>query len=184
MGGWVGGSGGGAQAAIPPPLPVALTRGLGGGFASPHTPGQPRRRLGRLTCSGKMKVLEKLLEQWQAQGRKVLVFSQTRVMLDVIERFVGLQGYTYCRLDGNTPIKSRIHLIDKFNTDPDIFVALLTAKVGGVGINLIGASRGIVVRRFSLVSFFESCVALQHVTCCVHPSIGFTMLCFSYVDAI
>eukprot|EP00667_Euglena_gracilis_P000588 EG_transcript_588 len=101
-------------------------------------------RRGRLTSSGKMKVLEKLLQQWKEQERKVLVFSQTRVMLDIIERFVALQGYTYLRMDGNTPISSRIHLVDQFNSDPSIFVALLTAKVGGVGINLIGASRVVI----------------------------------------
>ena len=38
-----------------------------------------------------LQVLEKLLQQWKAQGRKALVFSQTRSMLDIIERFVALQ---------------------------------------------------------------------------------------------
>eukprot|EP01027_Heterolobosea_sp_BB2_P019381 GEZU01027200.1.p1 GENE.GEZU01027200.1~~GEZU01027200.1.p1 ORF type:complete len:278 (-),score=72.45 GEZU01027200.1:966-1799(-) len=32
-------------------------------------------------------------------------------------------------------------LIDQFNNSPDIFVFLLTTKVGGVGVNLIGADR-------------------------------------------
>lgn len=34
----------------------------------------------------------------------------------------------------------RIHLIDEFNTDMDIFVFLLSTKAGGLGINLTSAN--------------------------------------------
>lgn len=34
----------------------------------------------------------------------------------------------------------RIHVIDQFNTDTDIFVFLLSTKAGGMGINLTSAN--------------------------------------------
>ncbi len=59
--------------------------------------------------------------------------------------------YTFCRLDGKTLPKDRQPLVDSFNQnhDPctiiidinDIVLFLLSAKAGGVGLNLIGASR-------------------------------------------
>lgn len=37
-------------------------------------------------------------------------------------------------------LSCRIHLIDEFNTDMDIFVFLLSTKAGGLGINLTSAN--------------------------------------------
>ena len=34
-----------------------------------------------------------------------------------------------------------MRLIDEFNGDDDVFVFLLTTKVGGLGVNLTGADR-------------------------------------------
>ena len=36
-------------------------------------------------------------------------------MLDVLERFVVSQGYTYLRMDGGTSIRSRQPMIKRFN---------------------------------------------------------------------
>jgi DNA repair and recombination protein RAD54B len=51
--------------------------------------------------------------------------------------------YTFLRLDGSTPASKRQDLVDRFNRSPpsNAFVFLLSAKAGGVGLNLIGASR-------------------------------------------
>jgi len=45
------------------------------------------------------------------------------------------------RMDGNTAISTRAQLVERFNTSKDVFVFLLTTKVGGLGLNLIGANR-------------------------------------------
>lgn len=37
-------------------------------------------------------------------------------------------------------LSCRIVLIDEFNTDPDIFVFLLSTRAGGLGINLTSAN--------------------------------------------
>lgn len=52
--------------------------------------------------------------------------------------------YRYLRMDGSTAVKARSSLVHRFNTDPDIFVFLLTTKVGGLGVNLTGADRIII----------------------------------------
>ncbi|KAG0239729.1 hypothetical protein BGW41_007529 [Actinomortierella wolfii] len=94
--------------------------------------------------SGKMVVVKALLEMWQKGKHRVLLFSQTRTMLDILEKFVREQGYNYRRMDGTTPIQSRMGLVDEFNACKDIYVFLLTTKVGGLGVNLTGADRVII----------------------------------------
>jgi DNA excision repair protein ERCC-6 len=91
--------------------------------------------------SGKMKVVQALLCMWKKEGHKVLLFCQTRQMQDIIEGMIKNDGYMYLRMDGTTPIKDRSELVDRFNDTPDIFIFLLTTKVGGLGINLTGANR-------------------------------------------
>lgn len=58
------------------------------------------------------------------------MFTQTRQMCDILEKFVNISGFTYRRMDGLTSIKSRAGIIQEFNNDPDIFVFLLTTRVG------------------------------------------------------
>eukprot|EP00903_Cladosiphon_okamuranus_P019263 g17709.t1 len=96
---------------------------------------------GQVQRSGKLLVLQQILPLWREQGHRVLLFSQTRQMLNIIERFVQNNGWPYGRLDGSTPVGTRQTLIDRFNTDDSIFVMLLTTRTGGVGVNLTGADR-------------------------------------------
>lgn len=95
--------------------------------------------------SGKMQVVRALLEIWKKNGHKTLLFAQHRIMLDILERFVkDMGGINYLRMDGNTSIKDRQTLVDRFNKNPDLHVFLLTTKVGGLGVNLTGADRVII----------------------------------------
>ncbi|XP_073976975.1 DNA excision repair protein ERCC-6-like isoform X2 [Rhodnius prolixus] len=94
--------------------------------------------------AGKMIVIETLLNIWQKQGHRVLLFTQGTKMLVILEEFVKRRGYKYLKLDGQTCISSRQPLIDKFNKDQSYFVMLLTTKVGGLGINLTGADRVVI----------------------------------------
>ena len=76
-----------------------------------------------------------------APRHRVLLFSQTRQMLDIMESMVQAEHWPYRRMDGNVAVSSRARLIDEFNADEGIFVFLLTTRVGGLGINLTGADR-------------------------------------------
>ncbi len=48
--------------------------------------------------SGKMIVVETLLKLWKKQNGRVLIFSQSRAMLDIIEKFILEQDYEYLRM--------------------------------------------------------------------------------------
>lgn len=101
-------------------------------------------KYGQAAKSGKMQVLKALIDLWKSQGHKVLLFTQTRQMLDILERFVDKLNVTYLRMDGSTPIIHRHGLVERFNTDLSLDIFLLTTKVGGLGVNLTGANRVII----------------------------------------
>ncbi|XP_040274096.1 SWI/SNF-related matrix-associated actin-dependent regulator of chromatin subfamily A containing DEAD/H box 1 isoform X1 [Bufo bufo] len=90
--------------------------------------------------SGKFEVLDQLLSDVKKKGNRVVLFSQFTMMLDILEVFLKHHQHRYIRLDGKTQISERIHLIDQFNTDMDIFIFLLSTKAGGLGINLTSAN--------------------------------------------
>ncbi|CAH9081108.1 unnamed protein product [Cuscuta europaea] len=94
--------------------------------------------------SGKMKVVSEVLKLWNGQGHRVLFFTQTQQMLDILENFLVTNGYNYRRMDGATPAKQRMALIDEFNIADEVFIFILTTKVGGLGTNLTGANRVII----------------------------------------
>uniref|UniRef100_A0A8C5PBJ9 DNA helicase n=1 Tax=Leptobrachium leishanense TaxID=445787 RepID=A0A8C5PBJ9_9ANUR len=93
-----------------------------------------------LLDSGKFEELDSLLSEKKRQGDRVILFSQFTMMLDILEFFLKHHQHRYVRLDGKTQISERIHLIDEFNTNMDIFVFLLSTKAGGLGINLTSAN--------------------------------------------
>ncbi|KAL6968185.1 Protein CHROMATIN REMODELING 8 [Sarracenia purpurea var. burkii] len=107
-----------------------------------HSAGNPD--YGNPERSGKMKVVAQVLKVWREQGHRVLLFAQTQQMLDILENFLIVGGYSYRRMDGLTPIRQRMALIDEFNDSGDVFIFILTTKVGGLGTNLTGADRVII----------------------------------------
>lgn len=94
--------------------------------------------------SGKMKVLSEILKVWHKDRHRTLIFVQTVQMLEIIELWMSRVGYTHFRIDGKTPVKRRLKLIEEFNANEDIFAMLLTTRVGGVGLNIIGADRVVI----------------------------------------
>ncbi|KAF4319088.1 hypothetical protein G195_007590 [Phytophthora kernoviae 00238/432] len=100
---------------------------------------------GAASASGKMIVLQKVLTMWKLQGHRVLIFTQTRSMLDILESFMSRLKYACCRLDGTTGVAERQSRLDAFNApDSKLFAFLLTTRAGGIGVNLVGADRVVV----------------------------------------
>ncbi|KAG1708677.1 hypothetical protein DVH05_022306 [Phytophthora capsici] len=94
-----------------------------------------------IQASGKTVLLDKLLTKFRQEKKKVLIFSQFKIMLDIIEDMCQLRGYSMERLDGSVRGNSRQAAIDRFNNpESDTFAFLLSTRAGGVGINLIAAS--------------------------------------------
>ncbi|XP_075165023.1 chromatin-remodeling complex ATPase chain Iswi-like [Haematobia irritans] len=93
-----------------------------------------------ITNSGKMVILDKLLPKLQAQGSRVLIFSQMTRMLDILEDYCLWRNYQYCRLDGQTPHEDRNRQIQEYNMENSTkFVFMLSTRAGGLGINLATA---------------------------------------------
>ncbi|XP_032238134.2 SWI/SNF-related matrix-associated actin-dependent regulator of chromatin subfamily A containing DEAD/H box 1 isoform X2 [Nematostella vectensis] len=90
--------------------------------------------------SGKFERLNAMLPEMKDNGDRVLLFSQFTLVMDIIEVYLQHCGYRYFRLDGQTPVVERQPMIDNFNSDPDIFLFLLSTKAGGLGINLTSAN--------------------------------------------
>ncbi|XP_030376686.1 SWI/SNF-related matrix-associated actin-dependent regulator of chromatin subfamily A containing DEAD/H box 1 homolog [Scaptodrosophila lebanonensis] len=98
-----------------------------------------------LICdSGKFKFLDTLLPKLKSEGHRVLLFSQFTMMLDIVEEYLRIRDFGFCRLDGGTAVKERQDLITDFNVDDNIFIFLLSTRAGGVGINLTAADTCII----------------------------------------
>ncbi|RZB75411.1 switch 2 [Glycine soja] len=100
--------------------------------------------LSDVTHCGKMRALEKLLYSWFSQGDKVLLFSYSVRMLDILEKFLIRKGYCFSRLDGSTPTNLRQSLVDDFNSSPSKQVFLISTRAGGLGLNLVSANRVVI----------------------------------------
>ncbi|EOD19494.1 hypothetical protein EMIHUDRAFT_415931, partial [Emiliania huxleyi CCMP1516] len=98
----------------------------------------PDKRLLQWDC-GKLQVLARLLRQLHSGGHRCLIFTQMTKMLNVLEAWICMMGFTYLRLDGSTRTEDRQRLMDRFNLSPKIFIFILATRAGGLGINLTGA---------------------------------------------
>ncbi|CAN1160902.1 Switch 2 [Linum perenne] len=93
---------------------------------------------------GKMRTLEKLMASWATRGDKILLFSYSVRMLDILEKFLIRKGYSFDRLDGSTPTNLRQALVDDFNSSPSKQVFLISTRAGGLGLNLVSANRVVI----------------------------------------
>lgn len=93
--------------------------------------------------SGKLLIVESLLSELHSRREeKIVIISYYTKTLDMLMGLCDHFNYKYCRLDGQTPTGNRQKIISTFNSnESDTFIFLLSAKSGGIGLNLIGASR-------------------------------------------
>ncbi|KAK7491198.1 hypothetical protein BaRGS_00017469 [Batillaria attramentaria] len=94
--------------------------------------------------SGKLVALAGILRNifCTSPKEKVVLVSNHTKTLDLLQQFCKDSEYSWLRLDGQTPTSQRQALVTRFNSaygQEKIF--LLSSKAGGVGLNLIGASR-------------------------------------------
>ncbi|KAI8916101.1 helicase, partial [Gorgonomyces haynaldii] len=87
--------------------------------------------------SGKMNLLAKLLKWIHSKKEKVVLVSHWTSVLDLMEK--RFSQYRSLRLDGSTPSTKRQQLVDQFS-DPNVFIFYLSAKAGGVGLNLVAGN--------------------------------------------
>ncbi|XP_043673996.1 lymphoid-specific helicase-like isoform X2 [Vespula pensylvanica] len=97
-----------------------------------------------IKSSGKLLVLDAMLSKLKKQGHKVLLFSTMTKLLNIIEDYLSLRNYKYVRLDGSSKLEERGRNIKRFNTDPGLFLFLISTKAGGTGLNLAAADTVII----------------------------------------
>ncbi|XP_051875135.1 DNA excision repair protein ERCC-6-like 2 isoform X2 [Pristis pectinata] len=90
--------------------------------------------------SGKMKVLQRILDHCRRNRDKVLLFSFSTKLLDVLESYCMATGLDYRRLDGKTKTEERVKIVKEFNSLQDINICLVSTMAGGLGLNFVGAN--------------------------------------------
>ena len=87
-----------------------------------------------------MLLLDRLLPSLFKRGSKVLIFSQFKTQLDILEDYCReLRKWKVCRIDGSVAQDDRRQQIKEFNENPDYRIFLLSTRAGGQGINLASA---------------------------------------------
>ncbi|XP_065749791.1 lymphoid-specific helicase isoform X3 [Phocoena phocoena] len=97
-----------------------------------------------VTNSGKFLILDRMLPELKTRGHKVLLFSQMTRMLDILIDYCHFRNFNFSRLDGSMSYSEREKNMHSFNTDPDVFIFLVSTRAGGLGINLTAADTVII----------------------------------------
>ena len=95
-------------------------------------------------ASTKIRILDTFLYQLsRTTSEKIVLVSNYTSTLDLLQSLLSSLSLPFLRLDGSTPSAKRQSLVDDFNRSSSsaVFAFLLSAKAGGMGLNLIGASR-------------------------------------------
>ncbi|MEE6488118.1 hypothetical protein FKM82_015135 [Ascaphus truei] len=97
-----------------------------------------------VNSSGKFLLLDRMLPEMKTRGHKVLLFSQMTMMLDILMDYCHYRQFSFCRLDGSMSYADREENMRAFNTDPEVFIFLVSTRAGGLGINLTAADTVII----------------------------------------
>ena len=88
--------------------------------------------------SGKLDLLLDILPGALEANHRALIFSQFTRMLRIVQRRLEAAGISCLYLDGDTPPKRRMEMVEAFNGgEGQVF--LISLKAGGSGLNLTGA---------------------------------------------
>jgi superfamily II DNA or RNA helicase len=88
--------------------------------------------------SAKLQRLTEIVEEAEANSRRVIVFSQYRQVLDVVHR--ALPGRCFGPVSGSVPAQRRQDIVDEFGAADGGAVLVAQIVAGGVGLNIQAAS--------------------------------------------
>ncbi|MFF0108925.1 DEAD/DEAH box helicase [Streptomyces hirsutus] len=89
--------------------------------------------------SGKLDLLDELLDTITAEGESVLVFTQYKQMATLLEKHLAERGIPTLFLHGGTPVTRREEMVERFQRG-EVPVFLLSLKAAGTGLNLTRAT--------------------------------------------
>lgn len=123
-----------------------------------------------LLTSNKLEILFEIIQKCHMRGEKLVIFSSFTMVLSTLEYFLGkisnqsdnpsaealgfkrfkaqwVKGFDYMRLDGQTSKTTRHQMIRTFNdtSNKRMRLFLISAKAGGMGINLTAANRCVIL---------------------------------------
>ncbi|MEU4500379.1 DEAD/DEAH box helicase [Streptomyces sp. NPDC024089] len=97
---------------------------------------EPTRLVGR---SGKLALLDELLDTILAEDGAVLIFTQYVTMARLLSAHLTSRGVPSQLLHGGTPVAERERMVDRFQSG-EVPVFLLSLKAAGTGLNLTRAA--------------------------------------------
>ncbi|GAB2831135.1 DEAD/DEAH box helicase [Streptomyces chlorus] len=89
--------------------------------------------------SGKLDLLDELLDTITTEGESVLVFTQYKQMATLLEKHLAERGTPALFLHGGTPVTRREEMVERFQRG-EVPVFLLSLKAAGTGLNLTRAT--------------------------------------------
>jgi superfamily II DNA or RNA helicase len=89
------------------------------------------------TSSAKLEALLPMLREVVDEGHKAIVFSQFTSFLALVREALDKAHLSFEYLDGQT--RDRAARVERFQTDPDCRLFLISLKAGGLGLNLTAA---------------------------------------------
>ncbi|KAH9577857.1 SNF2-related [Trypanosoma melophagium] len=109
-------------------------------FQSPFSPHKVDVDFGDVFSSSKITSALALVVKCIGEGRKTLIFSRSKRLLDLFAIALHTRWIAFARLDGDVPVETRVETMRRFNDTAGLFVCLLTTQVGGVGLTAAAAS--------------------------------------------
>lgn len=104
--------------------------------------------------------------EWMSEtlltGQKCLVFTHHIDFQEKLASLCKTLKLSYITINGNTPAKKRQELVDQFNADPNITVALLSITAASTGINLQSASVVIFAELYFVMTVLMQAEARAH----------------------
>ena len=96
--------------------------------------------------SYKMVVLMQILDFAEEVGDKTLVFTHSLPTLDYVTAALDESSKKYLRIDGSTKPTARQQITRDFNqNDNDVKICLISTRAGGLGLNMFGANRVVIL---------------------------------------
>lgn len=103
-------------------------------------------RIGLFAATGQAKIpgilarIRTLLVGPTLLSQKMLFFAHHRSVLDAVEEFCRREKLRYIRMDGSTQTSVRGELVNLFQTDSTIRIAILSISTAGTGLTMTAAS--------------------------------------------
>jgi SNF2 family DNA or RNA helicase len=98
--------------------------------------------------SAKVEKCVELLEGFQKDGEKTIIFSQFVSLLDLLQVPIDQKGWNCERYDGAMNADARNQAIVRFTEKQNTKIMLISLKAGNAGLNLVAASRVIILDPF------------------------------------